>query len=45
MKMIESLYMVQMQEDKKVYRHFLTTRLGFEEILDPYWGRCLAKNL
>lgn len=19
--------------------------LGFEEILDPYWGRCLAKNL
>lgn len=30
---------------QKVYRHFLTTRLGFEEILDPYWGRCLAKNL
>lgn len=30
---------------QKVYRHFLTTRLGFEEILDLYWGRCLAKNL
>lgn len=30
---------------QKVYRHFLTTRLGFEEIFDPYWGRCLAKNL
>lgn len=30
---------------QKVYRHFLTTRLGFEEILDPYWGICLAKNL
>ena len=30
---------------QKVYKHFLTTRLGFEEILDPYWGRCLAKNL
>lgn len=29
---------------QKVYRHFLTTRLGFEEILDPYWGRCLAKT-
>ena len=30
---------------QKVYKHFLTTRLGFEEILDPYWGRCFAKNL
>ena len=29
----------------KIYKHFLTSRLGFREIRDPYWGCCLEKVL
>lgn len=29
----------------RIYQHFLTRRLGFEKICDPYWGICLAKTL